>query len=159
MYKKLSFLILIALVFSLLNTAPSSVLAAEEVSTITVENGYYYETLISEEPSGTYGLQPVVPTTTRTKTTTMKNSNGETLWKLSITATFAYDGSVAECVSCTPNATSYNSAWTVRNLSSSRNNNSATATLIIRYTEPTGVLYQDYTKYLTITCDPNGNVS
>ena len=159
MYKKISLLILITLIFALFNTAPSTVLAAEIVPTITLENGYYYETIISEEPSSTYGIQPVIPTTTRTKTTTMKNSNGETLWTLSITATFVYDGTVAECISCTPDATSYSSLWTVRNLNASRNNNSATATLIIRYTEPTGVLYQDYTKYLTITCDPSGNVS
>lgn len=159
MKKITALLLLITLFYSSFNIVPSSALAANEVSTIILEDEYYYETIISEERTDTFALQPVIPTITKTKTTRMKNSSGQTLWTLSITATFTYDGKIAECVNCTPNATSYDSSWTIQSITSSRENNSATATMVIRYTEPSGSLYQDYTKSVTITCDPSGNVS
>lgn len=151
--------LLIALLSAAFNTTPSVAYAAEEVSAVVIDNGYYYETIISEEITSSFALEPTIPTVIKTKSTSMKNSDGETLWTLSITATFVYDGKIAECVSCTPKAVSYDSSWIVQSVTSTKNDNSATATMIIRRTDLLDSTHQDYTKSVTITCDPFGKVS
>lgn len=160
-YKRtVSLLLTIISLFCIFNIAPLTVDAAESSSTVTIEmleNGYYYETII-DESIATPIFRATTQTITRTKTTNLKNSSGTTLWSVSIKATFSFDGTTATCTSCTPSAKSYNSAWTIQSIKSSKSGNSATATVVARYTGPFGIT-EDYTKKVTITCNANGEVS
>ena len=125
----------------------------------TLENGYYYETIIEEKESP----NTIIPTgavkyITKTKTTSMKNSNGELLWSLSIEATFSYNGSSAQCINCSHSYNIVSSAWTLSNITSTYSGNSATASAIATHTVPSGNS-QSYKKTVTITCNGLGVVS
>lgn len=88
----------------------------------------------------------------------MKNSSGELLWSLSIEATFSYNGSSAQCLSCSPSYKVVSSAWTLSNVSATRSGNSATANATATYKVPSGAT-QSYQKSVTITCSGTGVVS
>ena len=90
----------------LINNIPITVLAQHnnttQISIEYLENGYYYETIISTDKN----VLPASTTKyiTKTKTTNLKNQAGVTQWSVSIKATFSYDGNSAKCTSCTPSA-------------------------------------------------------
>lgn len=143
-----------------INIAPLSVNASDNASSITtemIEDGYYFETIIEDEECS---MAPMATTQyiTKTKTTKLKNSNGDVMWAVSIKATFSYNGSTSKCTSCTPSATSYASAWSIKSVTSSKSGNSATATAIAAYSLPTGTS-QLSSKSVTITCSATGVVS
>jgi len=98
-----------------------------------------------------------LPTITGTKTAEYKNTNGITLWSVSVTASFNYNGSNVACISCSHSTTVYNHHWSIQNSFHSISGNSATATAIARYgvNENTAT----YTKSVTIQCDRNGFIS
>ena len=50
---------------------------------------------------------------TASKTTTNKNSKGEKLWSVSITATFQYNGTSVGCLSAKVSSTVYDNNWKV----------------------------------------------
>lgn len=121
-----------------------------------IEDGFYYETTImnSNNIFSTYATNYI----TKTKTTKLKNADGDVMWSVSIKATFSYDGNTSKCTSCTPSATSYASSWSIKNVTSSKSGNSATATGQATYTAPSGSS-RNYTKSVTITCSATGVVS
>lgn len=121
-----------------------------------VDNGFYYETTITSDDNifSTYATNYV----TKTKTTKLKNADGEIMWSISIKATFSYDGTTAKCTNCSPSATSYASGWSIKNVTSSKSGNSATATGQATYTAPSG-LSETYTKSVTLSCSATGVVS
>ncbi len=121
-------------------------------------NGCYWETIIKDVPSET-GIMPVATdkTTTKTKTSSYKSANSTVLWSVSVTATFSYNGTNSKCLDCSDNAVSYNSAWTIKSSSSSKNSNCATAVATATY--KSGTSSKDYTRLVTISCDKNGKVS
>ncbi len=124
-----------------------------------LDNGYYYETTITDEmPTDTLVSRGSNNYTTKTKTTQLKNSSGAVLWSVSITATFYYNGTIAQCTSCTPSAKAYTSTWSIKSVTSSKNGNSATATAITTQTGAAGTT-QNIPKSVTITCNPKGIVS
>lgn len=136
--------------------------ASTPTTTTTIEpldNGYYYETTITDaEPTDALVSRGSNNYTTKTKTTQLKNSSGTVLWSVSITATFYYNGTIAQCTSCTPSAKAYNSSWSIKSVTSSKSGNSSTATAVATQTSSTGAT-QDTTKSVTITCSPKGIVS
>ena len=93
-----------------------------------------------------------------TKTTTYKNSNGESLWYAKVTASFYYDGSTSSCTSSSASGGSYVSTWKILSKSSSRTGNvgSATVTAGSYYV---GILIGTITETVTLACDKNGNLS
>lgn len=144
----------------LINNIPITVLAQHnnttQISIEYLENGYYYETIISTDKN----VLPASTTKyiTKTKTTNLKNQAGVTQWSVSIKATFSYDGNSAKCTSCTPSAKAYGSTWAIKSVTSSKSGNSATATAKATQTGPTGAS-QTYTKSVTIKCSATGVVS
>ncbi len=98
-------------------------------------------------------------TVSGTKTKTVKNSDGEVLWKFKVTGTF----SVNEGVSATCTAASYSvsdlaSSWSLKSATATRSSNKA----IANGTFQKKVLFvitntQDCT--VTLQCDANGNLS
>lgn len=124
-----------------------------------LDNGYYYETTITDaEPTDTPVSRGSNNYTTKTKTTQLKNSSGTVLWSVSITATFYYNGTIAQCTTCTPSAKAYASTWSIKSVTSSKSGNSATATAIATQTGAAGTT-QNIPKSVTITCSPKGIVS
>lgn len=124
-----------------------------------LDNGYYYETTISNEKSITDSF-PASTTKyiTKTKTTQLKNSSGVVQWSVSIKATFSYDGNTSRCTSCTPSAEAYGSTWSIKSVTSNKSGNSATATAKATQTGISGIS-QTYTKSVTIKCSATGVVS
>lgn len=155
-------LLLLVLTVALTSLTTSNANAAPLDSTYTIEeldNGYYYETIIETvETSKDHLSRGAVQYITKTKTTNMKNSSGTTLWSVSITATFSYNGSSATCISCTPDAKSYASTWTIDSVVSNRSGNSATATAVATHGLSVGIS-ESFTKSVTITCSGTGVVS
>lgn len=143
-----------------INIAPLSVNASDNTSSITtemLEDGYYFETIIKDEECS---IAPRATTQyiTKTKTTKLKNSDGDVMWAVSIKATFSYDGSTSKCTSCTPSAISYASTWSIKSITSSKSGNSATANAVATCTSSIGAS-QSYSKSVTITCSATGVVS
>ena len=122
-------------------------------------NGYYYETTIEDEETQIASkTRATTQYVTKTKTTKLKNNNGDVLWSVSIKATFSYDGTTSKCTSCTPSAEAYASSWSVKSVTSSKSGNSATATAVASHTLISGIT-QDTTKSVTIQCSATGVVS
>lgn len=125
----------------------------------SLDNEYSIETVITDAtiPQNYATLSNTSHTITKTKTTYIRNSNGNILWSVSITATFTYNGSSSSCISCSPNATSSSSDWRIKSVSSSKNGNSATA--VATATHSALILSKDYTQSVTISCSKNGAIS
>lgn len=117
-------------------------------------NDYYLETtIIDESPAFASFSQSHPQTITKTKTTTLKSADGTSLWKVSITATFIYDGTTSKCTSCSHSATTYVKSWRIISLTSHKNNNSAVAIAIAQHGT------NQYSQAVTLTCSKNGKVS
>lgn len=122
------------------------------------DNTYYIETTIEDGARPfTLFAQFTARTVTKTKTTTVKSSDGTSLWSVSITGTFTYDGTTSKCISCSHNAVSYVDSWRIKSVTSQKSGNSATAIAIARHMS--GNIANEYSQAVTITCSKNGTVS
>lgn len=126
---------------------------------VMLANGDYLETVITDVPTLSSGISSFSTTrsVTKTKTTYYKNTNGVTLWSLSIRASFTYNGRTSRCTSCSHSTTCPASAWRIKSVSSSRSGNSATA--VATATHFLGTTARDFTRSVTIYCSSNGTVS
>ncbi len=97
-------------------------------------------------------------TITKTKTTSYKNADGKVLWKISLTATFTYDGSTSKCTKCSHTASAPASTWSIKSSSSSKSHNKATATVIAVHSDVWGIKIP-YKKTITLTCSADGKIS
>lgn len=124
-----------------------------------LENGDYIETVIKDEiPDDT--VTPPLATTktiTKSKTNYYKNSAGNVMWSVTIKGTFTYDGSTSKCTSCSHSASAPGTTWSIKNVSSSKSGNSATAKATATHKD--GSLSTDYSMSVTIKCSANGTVS
>lgn len=97
-------------------------------------------------------------TITATKTSYYVDSNQNILWYVSVTATFSYDGTSAWCTGCSHDAQSSSGAWTIKSSSHSSSGNSATATATAMNRNNFGIS-REYTRSVTISCSPTGEIS
>lgn len=149
--------IMLCMVFTLLAGAfpfyTSAQTLTTEVSREYLENGFYYETVLIIDDNVRSTLKGA------SKRTSMKDSNGNTLWYVQVTADFTFNGSSpATCVSAKASAQSYNSNWKIADTKASRSGNSGTATALAR-NYMGGVFVGSLQKSVTIYCDKNGHVS
>ena len=123
--------------------------------------GYYYETVIEDEPcfnSARLKAAPSITTKSKSKTTYYKNSSGQVMWYVKVTGVFKYGNGSATCTSSSVTAESKNSAWTVHNKSASRSGNTATAKATgKRHFQ--GVVVDTINKTVTLKCSPTGQFS
>ncbi len=131
---------------------------AMENNTMEIEyldNGYYYETF-------TEILDPISTraTSTRTakRTTNCKNSSGNIVWAVSLTASFTYTGSTSSCTSADVSTTVNYSSWKISNKSASKSGNKATATATGKEYF-LGIVINTLTRNVALTCDKNGIIS
>lgn len=151
--------LILLLSISLILCNPNSASAASSTRNIVVEtfeDGSYIETVIEEiETASSYAT---TYTKSGKKTSTYKNSSGDTLWSVSVTGTFTYDGSSATCTKSTVSTTSYNSNWKISSSSASKSGATATATATAKkYLD--GTYIKSITETVTLTCSKSGTLS
>ena len=130
---------------------------------IYLENGDYLETKIQSEqtklPLSEISLfTRSTKQITKTKTSTYKSASGKSMWSVSITGTFTYNGSSAKCVSCSHSSKTYVASWSIKSISSSKKDNSATVNAVVVHTY-NNTCKTNINKNVTITCSKNGTIS
>lgn len=156
MKKTLYFLIL----FSLLLLYPQTTYATPNITQIEyLEDGSYFVTTIeSQTDLNSIGLRAATSTRSGNKTITYKSSSGSSLWSVTVSGKFSYNGSSATCTSSTVSATSYSSNWKISSKSASKSGSKASATA-------TGKQYKGSTaissisQSVTLTCSKGGSLS
>lgn len=92
------------------------------------------------------------------KTTTYKNSSGETQWTYKITGTFSYTGSSSSCTAVSDSYTISNDNWHMSSHSCSKSGNTAYGTVTMKY-KVLGVTFDTISKDLSLTCSATGILS
>lgn len=153
-------LLMMALIIAVI---PSSVFANTANTSSTIEyldDGYYFETIIEDEPTeyDSISTAATAKTETKSKTTYFKNADGDTMWYVKVTGTFTYGNGSAKCTKSTVAAASKNSDWKISSKSASKSANKAIASATAKKYH-LGVLIQTKSKTVTLTCSPTGKFS
>ena len=122
-----------------------------------LEDGSYYETIIEvEEP----GISFFATKTTKDgkKTTTYKNSNGTTLWSVTVHGVFSYNGSTSSCTSSKASTTDPSTAWSIKNKDASKSGSTARAKATA-VQKQNGAVINTVTKTVSLTCNRDGKLS
>lgn len=153
MKKILTSLLLMLLIFSPIEICGLESNTNEKVYYEYLEDGSYYEITIIENT-----MTRATNTKKGTKRTKYLDSSNVTVWEVSVTGTFTYDGSTSTCTAASVAATSYSSNWKITSKSASKSGNKAIgkATAKCYYD---GSLVTTVNKTVTLTCDKNGNLS
>lgn len=167
MRKKLSITLVFTLILCLFQTTPafaSTLKSNENTNSSTIEyfeDGSYIVTELEQNINN--GISPLSTSKTGTKTITYYSSSNEALCALKLTATFSYSGSTVSCTSTNCTKYSYDSAWSVEDVTTSHSNTSTTkasatanGTAVKRFL---GIKIQSAALSTTIYCDKNGNLS
>lgn len=162
MKKNISFITILSIIFIFSTTTPANAFntTTTEKHFEYLQNGDYFETSIETTHISNPVLSTLYTTTatqkiTKTKTGTYKTSDDKSLWYVSITGTFTFNGSTSRCIKCSHNAGSYAKSWFIKSVSSTKNDNSATATVIAIHSGNTNNTLK---KQITISCSKNGNI-
>ncbi len=83
---------------------------------------------------------------------------GETQWIATLSGYFTYDGTTSTCTYSSLNVEIVNTNWYIVSGLSQESGNSATAELIMGY-KTLGITSTKKTVHMSISCDPNGNLS
>lgn len=130
------------------NAQPCAITTSDEIHCVTVIKE-------SSSPISTYAT---AKTKTASKTTYFQNASGNTLWYVTVTATFSYNGKSASCTSSSVSAKSCSSYWKVSNKKSSSHNNTATASATGKEYYNSKVT-QTINKSVTLSCANDGTLS
>ncbi len=154
MKRILSILLIITLVICCVFFTSISTSAAiiSETTIELLDNGDYIETVITYD-------QTLARASTKSgsKTANYKNSSGETLWSVTVTGTFSYDGTTSSCTKVSHSAAAYSSGWSIKNSSSSKSGNTATANATA--THKVLLISKDYSMTVSLSCSPQGVLS
>lgn len=116
-------------------------------------DGSYLVTTITEIPTRSTN------TKTSSKSGWYYNDNDELQWKITVTGTFSYDGTSAQCTHVSGTTTIENTTlWKLNSESPSRNGATATFSVVLAR-QFLGISYKKETHSVSITCDKNGNLS
>ena len=121
------------------------------------DDGSYIVTTITEEP--TVSFARATSTKTASKTATYKSSSGASLWSVTVTGTFSYNGSSAKCTAVTGSASSNSSYWKVSSPSCSKSNASASATATGKQYNTSGTITRSVSRTATLSCSASGKLS
>ena len=115
-------------------------------------------TVITPVTDADSDVDPQRGTITRSKSAYHYESNGSLAWGFTLTATFSYNGSSASCTQASYSKSINNSSWSFSNGSATRSGHTATGRGAFTK-KILGITIQTIPVTLTLTCDPNGNVS
>lgn len=150
----LTSLMLVGFVAPVSATEKEQIIVSREVEYF--EDGSYYEEIIYEDV--VQNSRSVSTSKTGSKTGTFTNASGETLWSVTVTGTFLYDGYTASCTSSSVSASSSVDAWKIYSKSADKTSNSAIGTAVAkRYY--LGTVVETKEKTVTLTCSKSGVLS
>ncbi len=152
MKKTLALTLLLTILCCTIFCFPASATETTKVTVEKLDSGDYIETIITY-----YETDDRAATKSGSKTANYKNSDGDTLWSVTVNGTFTYNGTTSSCTSSSHSATAYASKWSIKSVSSSKSGNCATATATATLQ---GLLYsKDYTLSVNLYCSPYGILS
>ena len=153
MKKILASLLLMLVIFSPIEICGLDSNTSESIYYKYLEDGSYYEITISENT-----MTRASSTKTATKRAKYVNSSNVTVWEISVTGTFTYNGTSSTCTASSVAAKSYSTNWKITSQSASKSENKAIAKATAKYYYD-GSLVTTASKTVTLTCDKNGNLS
>ena len=92
----------------------------------------------------------------RSKTVSFRGTKDEEFFTITITASFAFDGSSVLCTGCSSSAESNSPAWTILGLKEKAENNSAAITASVMMQR--GLAKEELTKTVQLVCTEGGEV-
>lgn len=162
--KKTTFLMAIILlfVFSFNVSAVASDYSLKNEIVIS-ETTEYFEDGSSATTTVTQIITPNQPRATKnvtgSKTRTIRNSDGDVLYKFKVTGTFSVnEGISSTCTAVNCSASNLASGWSLDSSTTSKSGNKASATGIFKYTVLFITTITEETS-VTLTCDKNGVLS
>jgi hypothetical protein len=166
MKKKISLILAISIIFSLLSVSSAFASSANYNTNASdsyieyLDDGSYFVTEIEQNNSG---ISLLSSEKVGSKTTTYYSSSGKALCALKITGTFSYDGSTVSCVGTKSTKYVYDDSWSVENVTTSHGNSSSTkayATAGGKFVNKLlGITVKSISASVTVYCDKNGNLS
>lgn len=164
--KKLLSIILTTVIFISIFSLNTSAISGEKLldnGTIISESTEYFEDgssiTITITQYATENLTRATKTISGSKTGTIKNGDGDVLYKFKVSGTFSVnEGVSATCTAVSCSASNLASGWSLDSSTTSKSGNVAKATGIFKYT----VLFiTTITKEtnISLACDKNGNLS
>lgn len=125
-------------------------------STEIFEDGSYIEEQIDCSP--TVSLFSTTSTKYGHKTATYKSSSGNTIWTITVSGIFTYNGKSSKCTKSTVTTTCVNSNWKITNKSSKKVDSTATASATAtKYTNKVAV--QTIKRSVSLSCSKSGKLS
>ena len=128
-----------------------------EIHTLEVfEDGSYIEEQIDCSP--TVSLFSTTSTKYGHKTATYKSSSGNTIWTITVSGIFTYNGKSSKCTKSSVTTTCVNSNWKITNKSSKKVDSTATASATAtKYTNKVAV--QTIKRSVSLSCSKSGKLS
>ncbi len=152
MRKFFCLILALAMSFSLFSTSAYAVEKAENVSTITFEDGSYL-TITVEECSAR-----ATNTKNGYKTYTFYDGSDNMEWQATLDASFTYNGTSSYCTSASCTVTIYDRKWYEITKTATRSGNTATANFTLGQ-KFLGVTISKPQYTITLTCDKDGKLS
>ena len=97
-------------------------------------------------------------TISKTKTTYYYDSSNNLDWKASLTASFSYNGTTSSCTSASIGYNIYDNNWRLTSSDCSKSGATATGNFTFKH-YTLGIPTNTINRTLTLTCDPNGNIT
>lgn len=153
MKKRIARLFALLMILALLPV--QALAAADDSKVVYYSDGSYSVTTIETDACS-------MARAASTKSGTVKrehfSSAGDLQWKVTLKATFSYNGSTSSCTSVdNVGVNIYNNDWSMISKSSSKSGNTATANVTMGLAQLIGTSKVPVT--LTLSCDKNGNLS
>lgn len=138
--------------------SPTDIIHTDDGSTIIYnEDG---SSFIISAPYGTetQGSRTTVRTITKHKDVTYQDSDGNLVWKYTLTGTFSFDGSSSACTNASYTQSIYDSIWTFSDGSATKSGNVATGKgkFVSKFLF---ITVKTYNIDIHLTCDKYGNVT
>lgn len=116
-------------------------------------DGSYMITTVTEIPTR------AANTKTASKSNVYYNEDNELQWKITVTGTFSYDGTTAQCTQVSGTTTIENTTlWKLDSESPSKSGATSTYSVVLAK-KFLGISYKKETHSVSLTCDKNGNLS
>lgn len=152
MKKTLTFTLILTLLCCWGFCFSTSATEATKVNIEKLENGDYIETIITY-----YETDDRAATKSGSKISNYKNSSGVILWSVTVYGSFTYNGTTSSCTSVSHSTSSPGDGWSIKNSSSSRSGNCATANATATLRK--GLVSQDFSMTVNLYCSPYGILS
>lgn len=117
-----------------------------------LDNGDYIKTTIT-----CYETNARVATKSGSKTKEYYNSEGNTMWSVTVYGTFNYNGTTSSCTSVSRSASAPGETWSIKSSSCSKSGNCASATATA--TQKLTLTSKDHTMTVNLYCSPYGILS